>query len=114
MSTYSQNFAISGLETLTIVVPVAGTFTLSGKIKLPRLSQTDPTDPNYLNYPSTVVATIKQNGTTIFTTSAGSDGFSIPILAAVSDSFTVQLSSSGAAGTEDQILNAVSAVVSLG
>jgi hypothetical protein len=111
VSNYSQNFAISGLETLTIVMPVAGYFTLSGKIKLPRLSQTDPTDPNYLGYPSAVVATIKQNGTTIFTTIAGSDGFSIPILAALNDSFTVALSSSAA---EDEVLNAVSAVISLG
>jgi hypothetical protein len=109
--TYSQNFAISGLETLTIVMPVAGNFTLSGKIKLPRLSQTDPSDPNFLNYPSAVVTTIKQNGGTIFTSIPGADGFSIPILAALKDSFTVQLSSATA---EDSVLNAVSAVVSLG
>lgn len=111
MSNYSQNFAISGLETLTVVMPVAGNFTLSGKIKLPRLSQTDPTDPNYLTYPSSVVTTIKKNGSTIFTSSTGSDGFSVPILAAVNDSYTVQLSSGAA---EDAVLNAVSAVVSLG
>ena len=108
---YSQNFAISGLETLTIVMPVAGNFTLSGKIDLPRLSQTDPSDPNYLSYPSAVVATIKQNGSTIFTGSAGSDGFSLPILAAAADTFTVALSSSAA---EDKVLNAVGAVVSIG
>ena len=111
MSNYSQNFAISGLETLTVVMPVAGLYTLSGKIKLPRLSQSDPTDPNFLAYPSAVVATIKQNGSTIFTTSAGADGFSIPLLAAFKDSITVQLSSSAA---EDTVLNAVSAVVSIG
>ena len=108
---YSQNFSISGLETLTIVLPVAGNFTLSGKISLPRLSQTDPTDPNYLTYPSAVVATIKQNGTTIFTSTAGQDGFSIPILVASQDSFTVQLSSSE---PQDEVLNAVSAQVSIG
>jgi hypothetical protein len=111
MSNFSQQFAISGLETLTVVVPIAGLFTLSGKIKLPRLSQTDPTDPNFLTYPSAVVATIKQNGTTIFTTKAGSDGFSIPLSAAAKDSITVALTSSSA---QDEILNAVSAVVSLG
>jgi hypothetical protein len=108
MSNYSQNFAISGLETLTIVMPVAGNFTLSGKIKLPRLSQSDQTDPNFLNYPSQVV---KQNGSTIFTSKAGSDGFSIPVLYALKDVFTVQLSSAAA---EDNVLNAVSAVVSIG
>lgn len=111
MSNYSQNFAISGLETLTIVMPVAGNFTLSGKIKLPRLSQSDPTDPNFLSYPSQVIATIKQNGATLFTSSAGQDGFSIPIVAALKDSITVQLSSSAA---QDSALNAVSAVISLG
>lgn len=111
MSAYSQNFSISGLETLTVVLPVAGQFTLSGKLKLPRLSQTDPTDPNYSSYPSAVVATIKQNGTTIFTSTAGSDGFSIPVSAASQDTFTVQLSSSEA---QDEVLNAVSAVISIG
>jgi hypothetical protein len=111
MSNYSQNFAISGLETLTVVMPLAGLFTLSGKIKLPRLSQTDPTDPNFLTYPSAVVATIKQNGSTIFTTTAGSDGFSIPLLAASQDSITVALSSSSA---QDEVVDAVSAVVSIG
>lgn len=111
MSNYSQNFEISGLETLTVVMPVAGLFTLSGKIKLPRLSQTDKTDPNYSAYPSAVVATIKQNGTTLFTSTAGSDGFSIPLNAAAKDSITVQLSSANAA---DSVLNAVSATVSIG
>lgn len=112
MSDYSQSFAISGLsETLTIVMPVAGQFVLSGKIKLPRLSQTDPTDPNYLSAPSQVIATVQKNGSTILTTKAGADGFSIPIQAAVSDSFTVDLTSSAA---QDEVLNAVSAVISLG
>jgi hypothetical protein len=111
MSNYSQNFSISGLETLTFVVTVAGQFSLKAKLKIPRLSQTDPTDPNFLSYPSAVVTTIKQNGTTIFTSTAGADGFSIPISAAALDSFTVALSSSSA---EDEVLNAVSAVVSVG
>ncbi len=111
MSNYSQNFAISGLETLTIVMPVAGNCIMTGKIKLPRLSQTDPTDPNYLAYPSAVVVTIKQNGSTIYTGPPGQDGFAIPILYALKDTFTVQLSSAAA---EDAVLNAVSAVISLG
>lgn len=111
MANYSQLFAISGLETLTVVMPLAGTYTLSGKIKLPRLSQSDPTDPNFLSYPSAVVTTIKQNGTTIFTSLAGADGFSIPILAALKDSFTVALTSTS---PQDEVLDAVSAVVSIG
>lgn len=111
MANFSQNFAISGLETLTVVMPVAGLFQLSGKIKLPRLAASDASDPNFLSYPSAVVVTIKQNGSTIFTGQAGADGFSIPLLTALKDSITVQLSSSAA---EDAVLNAVSAVVSIG
>ena len=111
MSNYSQNFAISGLETLTIVMPIAGNSFLTGKIKLPRLSQTDPSDPNYLAYPSAVVLTIKQNGSTIYTGLPDQDGFAIPVAYALNDVFTVQLSSATA---EDNVLNAVSAVVSIG
>jgi hypothetical protein len=111
MADYSQRFTISGLETLTIVMPLAGTFTLAGKIRLPRLAATDPTDPNFLSYPSAVVTTIKQNGTTIFTSTAGADGFSIPIEAALNDSFTVALTSSSA---QDEVLDAVSAQVRIG
>jgi hypothetical protein len=107
----AQKYSISGLETLTAVMPFSGLVKLEGKLKLPRLSQTDPTDPNYLANPSAVVTTIKQNGTTIFTSLAGADGFSIPVLVAIKDSITVQLSSSSA---QDEVLDAVSAVVSIG
>jgi hypothetical protein len=102
---------ISGLETLTIVMNSAGQTMMTGKIKLPRLSQTDPTDPNYLSYPSAVVTTVKQNGTTIFTSNAGQDGFRIPISYALNDSFTVALTSSE---PQDEVLNAVGAAVSIG
>ena len=108
---YSSKHAISGLQTLTIVMPLAGQFKMEGKFKLPRLSQTDQTDPNVLVYPSAVVATIKNNGSTIFTTLAGQDGFSIPVQVALQDSVTVQLTSSNAA---DNVINAVSAVISIG
>lgn len=110
-TTFSQNFAISGLETLTINVTTPGLLTLSGKIQSPRLSQTDATDPNYSAYPSAVVTTIQQNSSTIFTSKAGADGFSIPVSLAAGDTLTVALSSATA---EDAVLNAVKAVVSLG
>jgi hypothetical protein len=111
MANYSQNFTIAGLETLTFVVPLAGAYTLSGKLQLPSAAQDDPTDPNYLGYPSAVVTTVKQNGTTIFTSLAGAEGFSIPVLAALSDTFTIALTSSA---TPDQGLNALRASISIG
>ena len=71
-------------------------------------------DSNFANYPSDVVATVKQNGTTVFTTVAGADGFSIPMNVAASDSWTVALSSTQSTGQPDQILNNIRAVISVG
>lgn len=101
---YSQNFTISGLQTLTIVVPVAGALTLSGKLSLPIPSLGAAAQ-------SQVVTTIKQNGSTIFTSSAGQNGFTLPVLVAAQDSLSVQLTSSLA---EDEVLNAVNGAISIG
>ena len=111
MSDFSKNFSISGLETLTVVMPLAGQFQLSGKIQMPRLSQMDPSDPQFLNLPSSVVVTINQNGSPIFTSTAGDSGFSIPIKVALKDVITVVLSSGNAA---DAVLNSIKCVVSIG
>jgi predicted aconitase with swiveling domain len=98
-----MNYAISGLETLTINIATAGAKQLTGKISLPRPSQGATSA-------SQVVTIIKQNGTTVFTSLAGADGFAIPLLTAAADVITVALASSQA---EDEVLNAVNAVVSL-
>ena len=99
-----MKYNISGLETLTIAYSDASALRhLDGKISLPRPSQG-------ATNASQVVATIKQNGTTIFTTTAGADGFNLPIYATQGDSITVALTSSEA---EDEVLNAVNAVVTI-
>jgi hypothetical protein len=97
-----MKYSLAGIETLTISVDTAGARRIEGKIALPRPSQGAASA-------SQIVATIKQNGTTLLTTTPGSDGFSLPLLVAIGDSITVQLTSSQA---EDEVLNAVNAVVS--
>ena len=106
-----MRYNMSGLETLTIVMNRSGASRLEGKIHLPIRSQSDPSDPNFLSLPSAVVATIRKNGSTLFTSIAGSDGFSVPVSFVIGDTLTVQLSSAAA---PDQVLNAVNAVVTIG
>jgi len=100
-----MKYSISGLETLTITPSSnqIGLRHLDAKISIPRPSQGAAT-------PSQVVATVKQNGTTLATSTAGSDGITTAIVVSAGDSITVQLTSSQA---EDQVLNAVKAVVTL-
>jgi hypothetical protein len=100
-----MNYSMSGLETLTININSAGVRPISGKIQLPVA-----TDGNYAA--SQVVCVVKQNGTTIFTSKAGADGFGpISMNNAANDSIQVILSSSLAS---DEVLNAVRAVISVG
>lgn len=105
MPNFSTNQTVSGLETLTFYVPTGqgGAYTLSGHLQTPNMSAGDST--------SAVVTTIGQNGSTIFTSTAGAQGFSVPVLAAAGDYFTVALSSSTAT---DEVLNNLRATVSLG
>ena len=99
------NFSVTGVSnTETFYSPLAGLFTLQGHIDVPNGSGGSATS-------STVVATIKQNGTTIATTTAGADGFSIPVFAAAGDTFTVTLTSSTAS---DEVVNAVRCTGSMG
>ena len=104
MGTFTQNYTIAGLETATFYVTSAGIYTLSAKISLPQPSQGAAT-------PSTVQTVVKQNSTTLLTTTAGASGFSLVVNAAAGDEIQVILSSSTA---QDEVLNAVKAVISMG
>jgi hypothetical protein len=104
MAAYSQNFVMCGLTTLAFSVPVAGIFNLSGKLTVPQLSEGAPS-------PSQVIVTIQQNASTIYTGTAGQEGFGVTVTTAVGDAFTVALTSSA---TVDSGLNVVKAVVTIG
>jgi hypothetical protein len=105
MATISSQMVLSGLGTFTTSVEVTGLYDISGSLSLPEISKGDPAS-------SQVVSTIKKNGSTIFTSSAGAAGFQIknyPFTAA--DTVTVQLTSAAAV---DQGINVIKCTVAIG
>lgn len=104
MANYAQNLVFNGIGTLTIVMPVAGPCFIEGKLSLPSLNAGS-------SGPSSVVVTVNQNGSPIYSGPAGAEGFKVDFTAALSDSMTVVTSSSAAV---DTALNAVKMTVSVG
>jgi hypothetical protein len=98
---FNQNFTSVGLNTNTFAPMGAGAVTISGKLTVPQL-----TDDGNLGA-SQVVVTVLQNSTTIYTGPAGAEGFRCSANAALTDTFSVTLSSSASI---DQGLNAVKMV----
>lgn len=88
MTQFNQNLVWTGLGTETLVAPFAGTFFFDGKIQCPTLS----TD----GQASAVVTTINQNGTPVYTGTAGAQGFHVDIVCAANDSITIVFSSAAA------------------
>jgi hypothetical protein len=104
MSITSQNLEQAGLGTLAWNVDTAGPYFIKGKISVPTLVGGGGA--------SAVVATVKQNGTTIYTGPAGAQGFYLNnILCALNDAMSVVFSSSAPA---DLPLNVIRSVVSYG
>jgi hypothetical protein len=100
---YSQTFESVGLTTLTFSVPVAGSYTLFVKTTIPTLTNGGGV--------SQCVTTVKQNGTTIYTSTAGAQGFQTAVTCALNDTLSVAYSS---AATPDQGLNVIKSTVSIG
>lgn len=105
MATFSQNFTSTGLTTLTFSVPVAGVFPMDVKLTCPEISGGASAN-------SQVVTTIKQNGTTRYTSNAGDTGSHIILNCAAFDVITMQLSSSAAVDTA--AFNLIKAIVAFG
>lgn len=101
MTNNPQNLVFNGLSTGTINIPAAGVYTFQGNINLPQ---------NNPNPSSSVVCTIKQNGTTQYTGSAGYEGFTVTLTCAANDVITFVLSSANAV---DQGLNVIKTTVSV-
>lgn len=101
---FNQNLTFAGLGTLSITVPLAGPYFVEGKTSLPSLPKGDAT-------PSAVVATVKQNGSTIYTGQAGAEGFRIDVACAANDVIAMQFTSGAAV---DQGLNVVKTTIALG
>lgn len=102
---FNQNAAIGGLNSYAAAVPAAGPYFVSGKLMLPTVVGGGGQ--------SSVVVTVT-NGTgpvTLYTGAAGAEGFYVDTLCAAGDVLTIALTSANA---NDQGLNAVKAVVSIG
>lgn len=93
---------INGLGTFTITtIQNTGIASIEGKIAAPRI-------PNA----SQVVVLVKQNGSTIFTTSAGQQGFKVEPLVAVTAGDVISLVVSSSL-VDDQQSNAVKMTVTV-
>lgn len=114
MANFTYNETAPDLHTSTVVVPSTDTYSIQGTLTLPRIVPTPVAGAGGgagtgsgggAQVNSQVVVTIKQNGSTIYTSTAGDSGFSIPALVCTAgDILTFQRSSSL---DQDQQLNAV-------
>jgi hypothetical protein len=104
-SGFNQNIESTGLNTVSTTVPYAGPYFVKGKFTIPSLVGEDS------NSASSLVVTVNQNGSPVYTGSAGAEGFYTDISCAAYDVIAIVLSSSAAV---DAVINAVKAVYSIG
>lgn len=91
-----------GLSTLTTHANTTGPHVIFGKITCPQLAQGS-------SAPSQVVVTVNQNGSPIYTGTAGAEGFKQQMLCTSGDTITVVTSSTAAVDTTS--LNGIKAVI---
>ena len=99
---FSQNFTFCGLGTFTMSIPIAGLYFFRGKLSLPQLTQGSG--------PSACLVTINQNGSPVYTGTAGAEGFETNFVCALNDVITIVFSSSAAA---DLPLNVIKSTMSV-
>lgn len=102
---FNQNVTLSGLQSYSVAVPTAGPYFVAGTLTLPTVTGGGGQ--------SSAVVTIT-NGTgpvTVYTGTAGAQGFYTDTLCAAGDVLTIAVTSGNA---NDQPLNVVKAVVSIG
>lgn len=104
MAQLATQMILSGLGTMQSNVSQAGTYLLTCTLSLPAINKGDSAN-------SQVVTVVKQNGSTIYTGLAGSEGFQINLACAAGDIIAVQTTSSAAV---DQNTNVIKAQVAIG
>jgi hypothetical protein len=119
-SQFVQTTTVTGLKTFTFTLPNTDSYTIQGSLQTPDIV------PSMTAYgagggagtgtgggplvSSQVAIVIKQNATTIFTSSAGAAGFMVGVNATAGDVISVILSSSLA---QDNQLNAVQCTIGI-
>lgn len=104
---FNQNVTLVGLTSVDVAVPSAGTYFVDGKIQLPRLSQGASADSSCV-----VTITNRTGPTTLYTGTAGADGFYVDTLCAAGDVLRVALTSAASVDTSD--LNAIKCAIDIG
>ncbi len=102
-SGFNQNIESTGLGTTSVTVPYTGAYFVDGKFTI-------PTSVGGAGQ-SSLVITVNQNGSPVYTGNAGAEGFYTDISCTAYDVITMVLSSSAAV---DAVNNAVKATYSIG
>jgi hypothetical protein len=102
-SGFNQNIESTGLNTISTTVPYAGPYFVKGQFTLPTLVDGAGA--------SSLVVTVNQNGSPVYSGLAGAEGFYKNLLCAAYDVIAIVLSS---AASVDAVNNAVKAVYSIG
>lgn len=102
---FNTSYVLGTLTSEDTAVPTAGTYFVDGKVQLPRLAAGGGQ--------SSVVVTItnRTGPVTLYTGTAGADGFYVDALCAAGDVLRVALTSAAAADTP---LNAIKCEVAIG
>lgn len=103
MAVYNQNFVFNGLGTQSFIVPVAGPGFVEGKSDIPTLVNGGGA--------SSLVVTVNQNGSAIYTGNAGANGFYTTFLGALNDTIAVVYTSAAA---PDNAYNAIKSKIDIG
>lgn len=102
---FNQSFEIAGLTSIDTAVPTAGVYVVSGKLQIPRLAS------GSTGVSAAVVTITNRTGpVTLYTGTAGADGFETTALCAAADVIRVAITSANAA---DQDVNAVKTQVGI-
>ena len=95
---FNQSVELAGLTSVDTAVPAAGTYSVKGKLLIPRISMGD-------GQSSAVVTITNRTGpVTLYTGTAGADGFFVDALCAAGDFIRVAVTSAASA---DQPINAI-------
>lgn len=118
---FNQSLTTTNLGTTTVTIPATDTYNFIGTLQLP-VAQTPAASQGAgggagtgtggtPTVPSQVIVTIKQNGSTIFTTAAGDRGFALrDVVCTAADSITFAAASSLATDQQPQAIKMTIAV----
>jgi len=117
LSLFSNTQTATGLQTITINLPNTDVYSIVGTIQAPNIVTAATqgagggagTGIGGTVSQSQIVVTIKQNGSTIYTSSAGQRGFAIPALSATAGDVITIIPSSSLA--QDEELQAIQITV---